>query len=243
MKVLLALILFPCLSYAGPYYEVRNSTTAGTSTMTISGYIGVAASSTTPTTYKFRIDGPNGYIQFPDGTTQTSAGGGLASTQTFTGGNSLQGSTTFYGTINLPVRTKIIFGNEMTNSSSTVVATWNITQTSFFACVPGSTVTITTRGGSRVGVSYTGMVTNGIQGLYSVTGFKTDGVSWSGDKGLGGGQAPVADYRFSGSFYVVTPTLSAGSHSFCLDARVSTSNGYIIDDLNHTNQFVVWEIY
>ena len=73
MRTLLFFFLFPVLSYAGPYYEQVISTTAGTSTMTISGYIGVAASSTTPTTYKFRIDGPGGYLQFPDGTKQTVA--------------------------------------------------------------------------------------------------------------------------------------------------------------------------
>jgi len=76
MKTLFFLILFPALAHAGPYYELVDNTVVGTATMTISGYIGVAASSTTPTTYKFRIDGPGGYIQFPDGTQQVTAGGG-----------------------------------------------------------------------------------------------------------------------------------------------------------------------
>jgi hypothetical protein len=80
---------------AGPYYEVKNSTTLGTSSMTISGYIGVAASSTTPTAYKIRLDGVAGYVQFPDGTKQTTAYSSntasgyavLNATQSFTGQN------------------------------------------------------------------------------------------------------------------------------------------------------------
>lgn len=123
MKVLLALILFPCLSYAGPYYEVVNSTTAGTSTMTISGYIGVAASSTTPTTYKFRIDGPGGYIQFPDGTTQTTASGSgavLTATQTFTGQNTFTNKVTFSSTVVLGAwtTTGLADSNSWTDESS-----------------------------------------------------------------------------------------------------------------------------
>ena len=97
MKALFFIIMFPCLASAGPYYEVVSSTTVGTATMTVSGYIGVAASSTTPTTYKFRIDGPNGYIQFPDGTKQTSAAAPgnyvLKSGDTMTGQLTLSGST------------------------------------------------------------------------------------------------------------------------------------------------------
>ena len=97
MKTLFFIIMFPCLASAGPYYEVVSSTTVGTATMTVSGYIGVAASSTTPTTYKFRIDGPNGYIQFPDGTKQTSAAAPgnyvLKSGDTMTGQLTLSGST------------------------------------------------------------------------------------------------------------------------------------------------------
>lgn len=62
MKPLLFLILFPALAYAGPYYEVVNSTTAGTSSMTISGYIGLAASSTTSTTYTIYLNGKSGKV-------------------------------------------------------------------------------------------------------------------------------------------------------------------------------------
>ena len=102
MKTLFLLFLFPCMGYAGPYYELVNSTTVGRATMTVSGYIGVAASSTTPTTYKFRIDGPAGYIQFPDATLQTTAYSSsslsgyalLNATQTFTGLNTGRGFNT-----------------------------------------------------------------------------------------------------------------------------------------------------
>lgn len=74
MKILLWLLLCPALSYAGPYYEVKNSTSVGVSTMSISGHICVAASTSTYQDCQLRLDGPGGFIQFPDGTTQGSAG-------------------------------------------------------------------------------------------------------------------------------------------------------------------------
>lgn len=85
MKLLTFMIYYSItlsIAFAGPYYEVVNDTTSGTSSMTISGYIGVAASTNTSTIYKFRIDGPGGYIQFPDGTIQTTAGGGTVEIST-----------------------------------------------------------------------------------------------------------------------------------------------------------------
>ena len=76
MKILLWLLLCPALAHAGPYYEVKNSTSVGVSTMSISGHICVAASTSTYQDCQLRLDGPGGFIQFPDGTTQSTAGGG-----------------------------------------------------------------------------------------------------------------------------------------------------------------------
>lgn len=100
MKCLILLLSLSAYSYAGPYYEVTNNYSLGTATMSLCGYFGVAASSKTPTNYVFRIDGVNGYLQFPDGTKQTTAASGgvnyYTSTGTFSGINSFTGTTKFY---------------------------------------------------------------------------------------------------------------------------------------------------
>lgn len=54
----------------------------------ISGTIGVAASTGAPTDYQFIIDGPGGYLQFPDGSQQTTAGGGGGTGSTVTANSS-----------------------------------------------------------------------------------------------------------------------------------------------------------
>ena len=239
MKTIFLLILFPCLSYAGPYYEVVNSTTAGTSTMTISGYIGVAASSTTPTTYKFRIDGPGGYIQFPDGTTQTTASGGdavLAATQTFTGGNIFQQSSTFSATVNLPTRDKIIFGNTLSNSSSTNNAGFNTTATSGNACVTGSTLTITTQTNSRIRFNGISIIELDVSGGIVYAGLVIDGVA----TGSLYGQTANVSTRYSLNISYETEILSSGSHSVCAWAR--TSAGTLYFPATGTTQLSIMEI-
>lgn len=64
----LALLLLPSAAFAGPWYELVNGT------MSLTGVLGVAASSTTPKNYVLLLNGRDGYIQFPDGTRQTTAG-------------------------------------------------------------------------------------------------------------------------------------------------------------------------
>ena len=64
----LALLLIPGAAFAGPWYELVNGT------MSLTGVLGVAASSTTPKNYVLQLNGTGGYIQFPDGTRQTTAG-------------------------------------------------------------------------------------------------------------------------------------------------------------------------
>ena len=211
------------------------STTAGTSTMTVSGYIGVAASSTTPTSYVFRIDGPGGYLQFPDGTMQTSAGDVLlASTQTFTGANTFQSSTTFTGVV-----------SGVSNSSSTLLSGGDtVTQTTFANCISGSTLTITTSGG-RVMVGFSGAVRHNAAGGANFLGYKVDGVSVYGPTiGIINITTPQNNYDFNASFTHITGVLSAGSHSFCLDYRVSANEGTFQNaaGLRATPQFWVQEL-
>lgn len=66
----LAILLIPGAAIAGPWYELVNGT------LSVTGVIGVSASSTTPKNYALLINGTSGYIQYPDGTKQTTAGGG-----------------------------------------------------------------------------------------------------------------------------------------------------------------------
>lgn len=99
MKKLLicAILVFPCFAHAGPYYDLSQNSTTGTSTMSLSGYFGVAASSKTPTNYVFRIDGVGGYIQFPDGSKQTTAA--TAGTNYATSSTTYSGKNTFINSV------------------------------------------------------------------------------------------------------------------------------------------------
>lgn len=83
----LALLLIPGAAFAGPWYELVNGS------MSVTGIIGVAASSTTPKNYVLTLDGPHGYIKFPDGTTQNTASAG--GTNYFTSTGTYSGTSTF----------------------------------------------------------------------------------------------------------------------------------------------------
>ena len=96
----------------------------------------------------------------------------LAATQTFTGAN------TFQSTVTLPTRDKIIFGNELANSSATVVPAYLITSVKWIdACMPGSTVTITMNGG-RAKVEFWGTILNAGAGSQTYLNFRRDGVNY-----------------------------------------------------------------
>jgi hypothetical protein len=61
MKLFLTLLLFTCQAHAGTYFNVPNSTSDIT-TMTVSGKIGIAASSTTHNTNTILLNGVDGTI-------------------------------------------------------------------------------------------------------------------------------------------------------------------------------------
>lgn len=148
MKALFFLILFPALSYAGPYYEQVISTTAGTSTMTISGYIGVAASSTTPTVMRFRIDGPGGYIQFPDGTQQTSAANSFSiSTATY----ALSTGTVFAGDVTGTYQALVVSTDSHLHSNATITSLAASKLTGALPAIDGSALTGLNLAGDNLG--------------------------------------------------------------------------------------------
>lgn len=94
----LALLLIPGAAFAGPWYELINGT------MSLTGVLGIAASSSTPKNYVLQLNGPGGYIQFPDGTKQTtsaSAGMVVNSTNTWTGANTFTGGFSANGIMKL----------------------------------------------------------------------------------------------------------------------------------------------
>jgi hypothetical protein len=168
----------------------------------------------------------------------TEGGAVLASTQTFTGGNTFVQASTFTGTVNLPTRDKIIFGNELANSSSTVITPdYNTNQTSPVACITNSTITFTTQGGTRLAIHAHGMWNNNITDRWNAMIYKIDGVN-----------SPVqikwdqvsANYYTPYSFTALSGILSQGTHSVCFALYVqSASTGYLYADIG---QFWVQEL-
>jgi len=138
MKTLFFLLMFPCLASAGPYYGVVNSTTVGTATMTISGYIGVAASTVTYSTYVFVINGHDGYLQFPDGTKQTSAANSFSiSTATY----ALSTGTVFAGDVTGTYQALVVGDDSHAHGDSTITSLSASKLTGALPAIDGSALT------------------------------------------------------------------------------------------------------
>ena len=89
----LALLLLPEAAFSGPWYELVNGT------MSLTGVLGVSASTNTPKNYVLTLDGPHGYIKFPDGTTQNTASVNISSAAIFNSqSNTWTGSNSFTAT-------------------------------------------------------------------------------------------------------------------------------------------------
>ncbi len=82
MRLLALLLLLAAPAEASTLQQLDLYTSSAN--FRVTGSIGVAASTAAPTNYKFIINGPGGYLQFPDGTQQTTAGGGGAGSSTVT---------------------------------------------------------------------------------------------------------------------------------------------------------------
>jgi len=138
MKSFFLILLFPCLSYAGPYYEVTTDTTTGTSTMTVSGYIGVAASSATYTAYPFVINGVEGYLQFPDGSRQTYGANSYSiSTATY----ALSTSTVFSGDVTGTYLDLVVGDDSHTHGNATITDLAASKLTGALPAIDGSALT------------------------------------------------------------------------------------------------------
>ncbi len=132
----------------------------------------------------------------------------LAATQTFTGAN------TFQSTVTLPTRDKIVFGNQIHNSSASFVTTTQHNVATWGPCVNGSTVSITTTG-SPVFIGFSGDGANNT--LYGIVrmGLMRNGVAIT-DVGITQFQNNQASIRGNLSFTFVDSSVTAGTHTYCL---------------------------
>jgi hypothetical protein len=106
--------------------------------MTISGYIGVAASSVTYTTYTFVINGVDGYLQFPDGTRQTSAANSFSiSTATY----ALSTGTVFAGDVTGTYQALVVGDNSHAHGNATITDLAASKLTGALPAIDGSALT------------------------------------------------------------------------------------------------------
>ena len=142
----------------------------------------------------------------------TGLGGGgdaiLAATQTWTGEN------TFNSIVTLPTRDKIVFGNEISNSSSAIVSHSFSTTSNDPVCIMGSTVTITSVGNSRILSRFSG-AWKPSAGVTCYGGFTIDGINYRNTN------STVTNDSFFGPT-LITPTLPSGPHSVCVFIYVSS---------------------
>ena len=179
----------------------------------------------------------------------------LAATQTFTGANTFTVigtgvtsiSSATLANVRMPTRDKIIFGNELANSSSTLnmMGIGNYAGTIFSQCLVGSTVTITTNGNTRVMVGFQGFFqAPGNAGMPMVVSFRINGVDFiNNTQGVAGTTLANIANHYGVSYTILTGILPAGSHSFCATYHpVGALNVSFTLDANRGNQFWVQEL-
>jgi len=106
--------------------------------MTISGYIGVAASSVTYSTYTFVINGVDGYLQFPDGTKQTSAANSFSIS---TAAYALSTSTVFAGDVTGTYQALVVSTDSHLHSNATITSLAASKLTGALPAIDGSALT------------------------------------------------------------------------------------------------------
>ena len=117
-----------------------------------------------------------------------------------------------------------VTGNEVSgisNSSSTVVLSPYVVSNTTYAgntCVTGSTLTVVSSGG-RFLTGYTSVAFSGGVGVGAWVSMKIDGVAVATKDGLARTNIQSANVPLEISFTYMTPPLSVGSHTFCVDAK------------------------
>ena len=178
----------------------------------------------------------------------------LTGDNTFSGNTTLSGSTTQSGDLTVTGRTQLssttvigpvtftasvtaqvgvlMPGNQVTftpalhNSSFTVVPTGTFTNTTFGPCV--STVTMTTSGGDLLAI-FSGMIAIATSNTFYLS-MLLDGAFLSGHSATvgitGEGISSANEYANAGFSYHISG-VSAGSHSLCLQVRLTGGTGTI----------------
>ena len=172
--------------------------------------------------------------------------------------NTLTSSMTF--TANVQVSTSMaIDGNLLVKSSVTAsglfgdtkgttgfvpacaAAAGSSAQTAFGVCI--ATVTVTGYG-KAFAVYYSGALVSDSAGATAGANILVDGAFMSGYNTTTGitYQTPALTPRINNSFYVTTPALSAGSHSFCLTLKTSAGT-LSTDDSNTSGKICAMELH
>lgn len=160
----------------------------------------------------------------------------LASTQTFTGANTFSAAVILSSTV--------ATDGQIHNSSVTVIANTTFSGTTFISCF-ASTVTITTNGAHPAAVFFSGFIANDTTNSGCLLTVRIDGVAPTGMTAAQAITQVVAGAATTGgnaSFYYVTQSLSAGSHSFCLNGRASAGTCTLNNSASFSNQFGVVEL-
>lgn len=155
--------------------------------------------------------------------------------------NTWSAAQTFMGAVSLPTRDKITFGNQVIQSTAGVLGAFTSNNTTFGACVTGSTRSITTNGGPLF-IGMSGTWSNSGIGGTNYASVLVDGVAVQGEAGLSVITVPTTAV-FGFNFNWITPPLSAGVHNVCLVIR-TTANSYTLQYGANTvsNQFFVMEL-
>ena len=165
----------------------------------------------------------------------------LASSQTWTGANTYNSSSVVNGLWTLNGAGTGIHKS----SAATNLAQATGTNTTFGTCIAGSTVTITTTGGSPILASVMATTYNGTATSIVSCTIQQDGAFLTGMTTTKGGPwctSSAASESNNCSFQMLFPAPSAGSHSYCIACRSNAGTWTFANDANLGNQFWVMEI-
>lgn len=169
----------------------------------------------------------------------------LSTTNTWTATQTISSAT--LNAVVMPTRDKITFGNQLLNSSSTVInggASYNFVNTGVVGntCVTGSTLTLTMNGG-RPEISFSGTVYNSTAGKLVCLGVKINGATVGKSSKLCVQMGPSGGaYWANGSFTYMPDSTYTGTTTFCLDAFVDANTGTIYQDVGQEARFYVKEL-
>lgn len=152
---------------------------------------------------------------------------------------SVIGAKTFTGTVTLPTRDKVAFGNELHNSSAAIsLPATDHTDTTYMIC--DSTLSITTHGNSRIGVHFSQTGGNNVVGKIQAAFYRLD--SGPSVKGPASHTNVVNYYTPVYIDNITDVVVSSGIHTICTGIGVNANN-YITQSMsNNGGWFWIEEI-